>query len=77
MYSLWINDILREWKAEAKLTHLLLYKVKNGVITIYTDRPGVLIGFKGERIARFTEKLKSVAFPKITEVKLEETEGIV
>ena len=76
MRSLWVDDILREWKAEAKLTHLILYKVKNGVITVYTDRPGVLIGFMGERIGRFTEKLKAVPFPNISEVRIEETDGI-
>jgi ribosomal protein S3 len=76
MRSLWVDDILRDWKAEAKLTHLMLYKIRSGVITIYTDRPGILIGFQGERIYRFTEKLKSVPFPKIIEVKIEETDGI-
>ena len=54
----------------------MLYKIRNGIITIYTDRPGPLIGKMGERIYRFTEKLKTVSFPKITEVKLEETDGI-
>jgi ribosomal protein S3 len=76
MRSFYIDEVLREWKKESGLTHLMLYKVKNGVITIYTDRPGVLIGFMGERINRFTEKLKSVPFPGITEVKIEETDGI-
>jgi ribosomal protein S3 len=76
MRSLWVDDILREWKAEAGVTHLMLYKIKNGVMIIYTDRPGPLIGFRGEQIARFTEKLTAVPFPKIVEVKIEETDGI-
>ena len=76
MRSLFIDDILREWKTASGVTHLMLYKHRGGVLTIYTDRSGPLIGFRGERIARFTEKLKAVSFPKITEVRLEETDGI-
>ena len=68
-----IEDILREWKAESGVTHLMLYKLKNGIITIYTDRPGPLIGCRGERIARYTEKLKVTG---VIEVHLEETGGI-
>ena len=73
---LYINEILMEWKAETGVTHLMLYRVKNGVLTIFTDRPGPLIGFHGERITRYTEKLKAVRYPKISEVRLEETDGI-
>ena len=76
MSYLQINEILREWKVECGVTHLMLYKLRNGVLTIYTDRPGPLIGRGGERIYRFEEKLKALSFPKVTEVKLEETDGI-
>ena len=76
MRSMYIDEILQEWKAESKVTHLMLYKLRNGVLTIYTDRPGPLIGRMGERVYRFTEKLKAVPYPKITEVRLEETDGI-
>ena len=72
----YIDAILREWKTEAKITHLMLYKERNRVLTIYTDRPGPLIGAYGERIFRYTEKLKAIPYPKITEVRLEETDGI-
>lgn len=76
MRIVYIDEILREWKAEAKITHLMLYKLRGGVLTIYTDKPGPLIGLRGERIYRFTEKLKSAPLAKITEVRLEETDGI-
>ena len=56
MRSLYVDEILREWKAESGVTHLMLYRLKNGVLTIYTDRPGPFIGFRGERIYRFEEK---------------------
>ena len=76
MRSMYVDEILREWKAESRVTHLMLYKVRNGIITIYTDRPGPLIGCRGERVDRYKEKLKSIPYPKITEVKFEETDGI-
>lgn len=76
MRSFYVDDVLREWKAESGVTHLMLYRLKNGVLTIYTDRPGPLIGFRGELIHKFTEKLKNVPFPKVTEVRIEETDGI-
>ncbi len=76
MRSLYVDDVLREWKADAGVTHLMLYRLKNGVLTVYTDRPGALIGLLGERISRYTEKLKNVPFPKVTEIRLEETDGI-
>lgn len=76
MRSYFIDEILREWKAEAGVTHLMLYRLKDGVLTIYTDRPGPLIGFRGERIARFQEKLKALSFHNIKELRLEETDGI-
>lgn len=76
MRSFYVDEILREWKAESGVTHLMLYRLKNGVLTIYTDRPGPLIGFMGERVHRFTEKLKTLPFPKVTEVRFEETDGI-
>ena len=76
MRSFYVDDILKEWKAESGVTHLMLYRLKNGVLTIYTDRPGPLIGYMGERIHKFTEMLKIVSFPKVTEVHIEETDGI-
>ena len=76
MRNLYLDEILHEWKTESGVTHLMLYRLKNGVLTIYTDRPGPLIGFRGELISRFEEKLKARSFPKVTEVRLEETDGI-
>jgi ribosomal protein S3 len=71
-----INDILREWKAESGVTHLMLYRLNNGVLTVYTDRPGPLIGFRGTLIDKYIIKLKFAPFCNITEVRIEETDGI-
>jgi ribosomal protein S3 len=71
-----VREILQEWKKESKATHLMLYKLRNNILTIYTDRPGPLIGCRGERIARYQAKLKALPMYNIKEIKLEETTGI-
>jgi ribosomal protein S3 len=76
MRNIRIEKILREWKADAGITHLMLYKLKGGVLTVYTDRPGPLIGLMGERIAHYREKLMTISHCTITEIRLEETDGI-
>jgi ribosomal protein S3 len=54
----------------------MLYKLRDGVLTVYTDRPGPLIGFHGERVDRFKQKLLALPIYHIKEVRLEETHGI-
>jgi ribosomal protein S3 len=71
-----VRDVLKEWKADANVSHLMLYRLRDGVLTIYTDRPGPLIGFMGERIDRFRQKLLALPIYHIKEVRLEETHGI-
>jgi ribosomal protein S3 len=76
MFDSMVRDVLKEWKDDAKVSHLMLYKLRDGVLTVYTDRPGPLIGCRGERIARYQEKLKALPIYHIEEVRLEETHGI-
>lgn len=76
MYDSMVRDVLKEWKDDAKVTHLMLYKLRDGVLTVYTDRPGPLIGFHGERVYRFKQKLLALPIYHIKEVRLEETHGI-
>jgi ribosomal protein S3 len=76
MYDFMVRDILREWKDDAKVTHLMLYTLRDGVLTVYTDRPGPLIGCMGERVDRFKQKLLALPIYHIKEVRLEETHGI-
>jgi ribosomal protein S3 len=54
----------------------MLYRIRNGVLTIYTDRPGPLIGKMGERIDRYKAILLALPYHRVTEVRLEETDGI-
>ena len=76
MYDSMVRDVLKEWKDDAKVTHLMLYKLRDGVLTVYTDRPGPLIGRMGERVDRFKAKLLALPIYRIKEVRLEETNGI-
>ena len=76
MFDTMVRDVLKEWKDDAKVTHLMLYKLRDGVLTVYTDRPGPLIGRMGERVDRFKQKLIDLPFYHIKEVYLEETNGI-
>lgn len=72
-----IRDILKAWKEDAKVTHLMQYSLRNKVLTIYSDRPGPLIGSMGERVDRFKQRLFKETFGQVKEVRLEETRGIV
>ena len=76
MLDRFVREILCEWKTESGVTHLMLYRLRNGVLTIYTDRPGPLIGRMGERIDRYKAKLLAVPYRVVTEVRIEETNGI-
>ena len=72
-----IRDILRAWKEDAKVTHLMQYSLRNKVLTIYTDTPGPLVGCRGERVDRFKQRLLKETFDQVKEVRFEETRGIV
>jgi ribosomal protein S3 len=76
MYDSMVRDVLKEWKDDAKVTHLMLYKLRAGVLTVYPDCPGPLIGRGGERVDRFKQKLLALPIYHIKEVRLEETHGI-
>ena len=77
MRSSFINGVLHAWKQEAKVTHLMLYSFRNGILTIYTDRPGPLIGRGGALISKYSEILmQDVPFYPVKDVRLVETDGI-
>ena len=76
MRSMYVDGILRAWKAEAKVSHIMLYRLRNGELTVFTDRPGPLIGFRGELVAKYKEKLLAAPYHSIKEVRIEETHGI-
>ena len=51
---------MREWKKEEGLKFNILYRYRKGILEIFTKEPGIIIGFRGQRIDRLNEKLKSV-----------------
>ncbi len=71
-----VRDILIEWKNEAKISHLMLYKLRGGVLTIYTDRPGPLIGYQGKLVIKYEEKLSNLPHQWVKSIEIEETTGI-
>ena len=71
-----VRDILTEWKNEAKISHLMLYRLRGCLLTIYTDRPGPLIGYQGKLIDKYKEKLLSLPHGWVKSIKIEETTGI-
>ena len=78
-----INNIIKEWKAEAKVTHTVCWGYdhtdEGRVLVICTDRPGYFIGMRGERHNRFKERIieatKKSAYPVVS-VKYLESRGI-
>ena len=72
-----IRTILKAWKEDAGVTHLMQYSLRNKVLTVYTDKPGPLVGRMGERVDRFKQRLLKETFGQVAEVRLEETRGIV
>ena len=72
-----IRAILKAWKEDAGVTHLMQYSLRNKVLTVYTDKPGPLVGRMGERVDRFKQRLLKETFGQVAEVRLEETRGIV
>ena len=81
-----VERLLRDWKKSAfgytpsewtkqgrKLCKrgMFGYDFDGETLTVYSDYPGFLIGFKGERINEYTEAIKAQS-PKIKAVKIKE-----
>lgn len=73
-----LSDIIKEWRIEAKVEMPVLYKYNsfNKTLTICTSRPGYMIGYKGQLIEKYQEKLNKAYFTrKINEIKFIEVEN--
>lgn len=72
-----IQKIIRQWKAECKVTHTVLFRYWNrdGELIIFTDMPGYMIGCHGETVEKYTNIFKGIdeSFRKISFI---ETKGI-
>lgn len=71
-----VEKLLREWRMEAKNNHLCLYKGEGDTLIIYTDRPGYMIGYHGELIQKYREKILEASFGTLKNITFVETYGI-
>lgn len=57
-----MNDLFERWKEEACLNHPILYDITwdEGIITIYTTKPGYLIGEHGILVTRYTDAMRKI-----------------
>ena len=72
-----IAKIIKEWKDEAGVTNTILvgvYPSFRETITICTDSPGLMIGYHGELVNKYQEKLKEINH-NLKEIKFVETES--
>ena len=55
-----MNNLFEQWKEEACLNHPILYDITwdEGIITIYTTKPGYLIGEHGILVTRYTDAMR-------------------
>ena len=72
-----ISSVIKEWKEDAGVSHIILfdYKYSSKTLKVFTDRPGPLIGLRGERFDRFNEKLKRCISPDL-KIEFVETTGV-
>ena len=72
-------DIICEWKSEAQIDTAIMvsrYPENSEVLKIMTTRPGVMIGYKGELINKYREKLR-IEFPDIKEIQFIESDSVM
>ena len=71
-----ISEVMRQWKNECQITHMILFRYSRNVLTVCTDKPGIMIGYRGDTVYKYTEifKSKDKHFERIDFI---ETDGIV
>lgn len=63
-----IQRIVKQWKEEAGVTHVIQWTYKDGILTLYTAQPGFLIGKGGVLVDKYKEIFKQelgMCFEKI------------
>ena len=72
-----IANIIKEWKDEAGVNGIIMVSVFSSfreTIKICTDKPGLMIGYRGELVNKYKEKLKEVN-PKLEKIEFVETDS--
>ncbi len=69
------RKILREWKykcfGKCKMRYIFGYTFSDGILTVFSNYPGILIGKAGTTISEYSGKLKE-ACTDIKEVRIKE-----
>lgn len=70
-----INDIIKQWKTEAKHTNIIQFKYSyfSGCLFICTYLPGYLIGEKGVLYQKYLEILKT-ELPELKKITFIDTD---
>lgn len=57
-----LKKLMIQWKNECKLKSPVMfhYSKSTNVLTICTDRPGIMIGLHGQTVDKYREKLKEL-----------------
>ena len=74
-----LKQLVTEWKKKSGMGHIrkvmFSYDSKEGLVTVYSSRPGYMIGKAGCHINEYTEKMKVLG---VKEVKIKEVEdGVI
>ena len=72
-----IQEIIKQWKTECGVTHTILFRYHSlkGELIIYTDKPGYMIGLRGEKAFKYERIFKSLD-KEFKNVHFIETDGI-
>ena len=72
-----ISSIIKEWKEEARVKGIVMvspYSDTRDTIEIYTDKPGYMIGYRGNLYDKYKEKLKAYN-PHLEHITIKETDS--
>lgn len=50
-----IQKILKDWKAESGADRVIQFKYRDGILTIYSSQPGLLIGRSGVIVNKYRQ----------------------
>ena len=71
-----IQKIIKQWKTECGVTHTVLFRYSSrGELIICTDKPGYLIGLRGEKAFKY-EKIFRSFDEEFKNIRFIETNGI-
>ena len=72
-----LTELIKQWKDEAGVKGIIqinAYPTARGMLTICTDRPGIMIGRGGCLIDKYREKIQK-EYPNIKKIEFVETDN--